>query len=67
MSEMAFIYPITPSTTIGEYADEWYGQGKLNAYGYPCVVDMMQSEAGAVGSVHGSIAGGSLTTTFTSS
>jgi len=35
-SELAFIYPITPSTVIGEYAEEWYAAGKLNAFGYPC-------------------------------
>jgi pyruvate-ferredoxin/flavodoxin oxidoreductase len=67
MSETAAIYPITPSSTMGEIADEWAAQGKKNVFGRPLKIRQMQSEAGAAGAVHGSLAGGALTTTFTAS
>ena len=67
MSETAAIYPITPSSTMGEIADEWAAQGRKNIFGQPLTVRQLQSEAGAAGSVHGALAGGSLTTTFTAS
>ena len=67
MSETAAIYPITPSSTMGEIADEWAAQGRKNIFGQTVEVRQLQSEAGAAGAVHGSLAGGSLTTTFTAS
>ncbi|EGB16069.1 pyruvate ferredoxin/flavodoxin oxidoreductase [Pseudodesulfovibrio mercurii] len=67
MSETAAIYPITPSSTMGEIADEWAAQDKRNVFGHPLKIRQMQSEAGAAGAVHGSLAGGALTTTFTAS
>ncbi|AMK12789.1 pyruvate:ferredoxin (flavodoxin) oxidoreductase [Pseudodesulfovibrio indicus] len=67
MSETAAIYPITPSSTMGEIADEWASQGKKNIFGQTLRVRQMQSEAGAAGAVHGSLSGGALTTTFTAS
>ncbi|MBA3029357.1 MAG: pyruvate:ferredoxin (flavodoxin) oxidoreductase [Desulfobacteraceae bacterium] len=67
MSEVAAIYPITPSSTMAEECDEMAASGKLNAFGYPLEVRQMQSEAGAAGAVHGSLAAGALTTTFTAS
>ena len=66
-SEVAAIYPITPSSTMGEYADEWASQGKKNIFGKPVVIAEMQSEGGAAGAVHGSLSAGALTTTFTCS
>jgi pyruvate-ferredoxin/flavodoxin oxidoreductase len=67
MSEVIAIYPITPSSNMGELADEWSSQGKKNLWGnVPDVVEM-QSEAGAAGAVHGALQGGALTTTFTAS
>ncbi len=66
-SECAAIYPITPSSTMGEIADEWAAQGRLNIFGQRVNVKQMQSEAGAAGAVHGSLAAGALTTTFTAS
>lgn len=66
-SEVAAIYPITPSSTMAELADEWNASGKLNMFGRPVNVVEMQSEAGAAGAVHGSLVGGALTTTFTAS
>jgi len=67
MSEVAAIYPITPSSTIGEYCSEWAARGKKNLFGQ--VVDLMemQSEAGAAAAVHGALAAGALSTTFTAS
>src|SRR5947209_6577298 len=66
-SEVIAIYPITPSSTMGEWADQWAAEGKANAWGsVPRVVEM-QSEAGAAGAVHGALQGGALTTTFTAS
>ncbi len=67
MSDVAAIYPITPSSSMGEIADEWSAQGLKNIYGQSLNVKQMQSEAGAAGAVHGSLAAGSLTTTFTAS
>ncbi len=66
-SEVAAIYPITPSSTMGELADEWAAQGRKNIFGLPLTVVEMQSEAGAAGAVHGSLTAGALTTTFTAS
>ncbi len=67
MSETAAIYPITPSTPMGEIADEWAAQGRKNIFGQKVQIRQMQSEAGAAGAVHGSLAGGALTSTFTAS
>ncbi len=67
MSDVAAIYPITPSTPMGEIADEWSAQGRKNIFGQSLLVKQMQSEAGAAGAVHGALAAGSLTTTFTAS
>ncbi|PKK85862.1 MAG: pyruvate:ferredoxin (flavodoxin) oxidoreductase [Thermoplasmata archaeon HGW-Thermoplasmata-1] len=67
MSEVAAIYPITPSSTMGELADEWAANGRLNIFGQKLRVAEMQSEAGAAGAVHGSLSAGALTTTFTAS
>ncbi|WP_338667420.1 pyruvate:ferredoxin (flavodoxin) oxidoreductase [Pseudodesulfovibrio methanolicus] len=67
MSETAAIYPITPSSTMGEIADEWAAQGRKNIFGQTVEVRQLQSEAGAAGAVHGGLAGGALTTTFTAS
>jgi pyruvate-ferredoxin/flavodoxin oxidoreductase len=66
-SEVAAIYPITPSSTMGELADEWASQGKKNIFGIPVDVIEMQSEGGAAGAIHGSLTAGALTTTFTAS
>lgn len=66
-SDVAAIYPITPSSDMGEYCDEWAAHGKKNIFGRPVRVVEMQSEAGAAGAVHGSLVGGALTTTFTAS
>lgn len=66
-SEVAAIYPITPSSDMGEMADEWASQGLKNLFGKPVDVVEMQSEAGAAGAVHGSLSAGALTTTFTAS
>ncbi len=66
-SEHAAIYPITPSSTMAEYVDEWAAQGKKNLFGEVVKVTEMQSEGGAAGAVHGSLQGGALTTTFTAS
>ncbi|MCL2064375.1 MAG: pyruvate:ferredoxin (flavodoxin) oxidoreductase [Candidatus Cloacimonetes bacterium] len=66
-SDVAAIYPITPSSDMGQYADAWAAEGKENMFGKPVDVVEMQSEAGAAGSVHGALAAGALTTTFTAS
>ena len=66
-SEVAAIYPITPSSTMAEYVDEWAASGRKNIFGETVKVVEMQSEAGAAGAVHGSLQGGALTTTFTAS
>jgi len=66
-TEVAAIYPITPSSTMGEYVDEWAAHGKKNMFGQVVSVSELQSEGGASGAVHGSLAAGSLTSTFTAS
>ncbi len=66
-SEVAAIYPITPSSNMGENADAWAAQGRKNLFGRPVEVIEMQSEAGAAGAVHGALSAGALTTTFTAS
>jgi pyruvate-ferredoxin/flavodoxin oxidoreductase len=66
-SEVAAIYPITPSSPMGEYADSWASTGKKNLWGKKVEIVEMQSEAGAAGAVHGALAAGALTTTFTAS
>lgn len=66
-TEVAGIYPITPSSPMAEHVDEWSVQGKKNIFGQEVRVVEMQSEAGAAGTVHGSLASGALTTTFTAS
>jgi pyruvate-ferredoxin/flavodoxin oxidoreductase len=66
-SEAAAIYPITPSSTMAEYVDEWAAYGKKNLWGETVKVIEMQSEGGAAGAVHGSLQAGALTTTFTAS
>jgi pyruvate-ferredoxin/flavodoxin oxidoreductase len=66
-SDVAAIYPITPSSSMGEVADVWAAHGMKNLFGQPLQVTEMQSEAGAAGAVHGSLAAGALTTTFTAS
>ncbi|MFI3315772.1 MAG: pyruvate:ferredoxin (flavodoxin) oxidoreductase, partial [Rikenellaceae bacterium] len=66
-SEVAAIYPITPSSTMAEYVDEWAAKGRKNMFGQTVKVVEMQSEAGAAGAVHGSLQAGALTTTFTAS
>lgn len=66
-SEVACIYPITPSSTMAELVDEWSANGKKNLFGEPVKVVEMQSEAGAAGALHGSLSAGALTTTYTAS
>ena len=66
-TEVAAIYPITPSSPMAEKVDEWSAKGKKNLFGTPVDVIQMQSEAGAAGTCHGSLQAGALTTTFTSS
>ncbi len=66
-AEVAAIYPITPSSTMGELADEWSAHGRKNIFGQTVDVIEMQSEGGASGAVHGSLSAGALTTTFTAS
>ncbi|NLY30896.1 MAG: pyruvate:ferredoxin (flavodoxin) oxidoreductase [Firmicutes bacterium] len=67
LSDVAAIYPITPSSVMGEVADEWAANGRKNIFGQTLKVVEMQSEAGAAGAVHGSLAAGALTSTFTAS
>ncbi|MBN2126506.1 MAG: pyruvate:ferredoxin (flavodoxin) oxidoreductase, partial [Deltaproteobacteria bacterium] len=67
MSDVAAIYPITPSSTMGEYCDEWASRGRKNIFGQTLKVVEMQSEAGAAGAVHGALSAGALSTTFTAS
>ncbi len=67
MSDMCTLYPITPSSPMGEIADEWAAQGLKNIFGQILTVRQLQSEAGAAASVHGSLAAGALTSTFTAS
>ena len=66
-SDVAAIYPITPSSVMGELADQWSVQGRKNLFGQPLKVVELQSEGGAAGAVHGSLVAGALTTTFTAS
>ncbi len=66
-TEVAGIYPITPSSPMADYVDQWSAQGRLNIFGNRVKVVEMQSEAGASGTVHGSLAAGALTTTYTAS
>lgn len=66
-TEVAAIYPITPSSTMAEYVDDWSAAGRKNIFGECVLVQEMQSEAGAAGAVHGSLQGGALTTTYTAS
>ncbi len=67
MSDVAAIYPITPSSTMGEYCDEWAAHGRKNIFDQVLTISEMQSEAGAAGAVHGALSAGSLSTTFTAS
>ena len=67
VNEVCAIYPITPSSTMAELADEWSSQGVPNIWGNVPVVQEMQSEGGAAGAVHGALQSGALTTTFTAS
>ena len=67
LSEVIAIYPITPSSPMGEWADQWSAEGKRNIWGTVPLVVEMQSEGGAAGAVHGALQTGSLTTTFTAS
>src|ERR1700694_3186019 len=67
LNEVIAIYPITPSSTMGELADQWSSEGKTNLWGTVPLVVEMQSEGGAAGAVHGALHTGSLTTTFTAS
>ncbi|MCQ2383903.1 MAG: pyruvate:ferredoxin (flavodoxin) oxidoreductase [Paludibacteraceae bacterium] len=66
-TEVAAIYPITPSSTMAEHVDEWAAAGRKNIFGETVSVQEMQSEAGAAGAVHGSLQAGALTTTYTAS
>ena len=67
VSEVCAIYPITPSSPMGEFADDWSAKGRKNIWGSVPFIQEMQSEAGAAGTVHGSLQAGALTTTFTAS
>jgi pyruvate-ferredoxin/flavodoxin oxidoreductase len=66
-SEVAAIYPITPSSDMAEYVDQWAANGRKNIFGETVKVVEMQSEGGAAGAVHGSLQAGALTTTYTAS
>ena len=66
-TEVAAMYPITPSSVMPEHTDEWATQGLKNIFGQTVQITEMQSEAGAAGAVHGSLAAGALTTTYTAS
>ncbi|MBO4795664.1 MAG: hypothetical protein J5547_06225, partial [Clostridia bacterium] len=66
-TEVAGIYPITPSSPMAEYVDKWSAEGRLNLFGQTVKVVEMQSEGGASGTVHGSLSAGALTTTYTAS
>src|SRR5215204_4948031 len=67
VNEVCAIYPITPSSTMAELADQWSSEGRENIWGNVPEVVEMQSEAGAAGTVHGALQAGALTTTFTAS
>ena len=66
-TEVAAIYPITPSSTMAELVDQWASDGKKNLFGQEVKIVEMQSEAGAAGVVHGSLKTGTMTTTYTAS
>lgn len=66
-TDVATIYPITPSSTMAEYVDEWQAAGRKNIFGQTVLISEMQSEGGAAGALHGALASGSLGTTFTAS
>ena len=66
-TDVAAIYPITPSSPMADYTDMWSAQGRKNIFGHPVMMSEMQSEAGAAGAVHGSLQAGALTTTYTAS
>ena len=66
-TEVAAIYPITPSSTMAECVDEWSANGRKNIFGQTVKLSELQSEAGAAGAMHGALAAGSLATTFTAS
>jgi pyruvate-ferredoxin/flavodoxin oxidoreductase len=66
-TDVATIYPITPSSDMAEHIDEWSANGKKNIFGQRVLVSEMQSEGGAAGAVHGSLTAGALTTTYTAS
>ena len=66
-TEVAGIYPITPSSPMADYVDQWSAQGRKNIYGTTVKVTEMESEGGAAGTVHGSLTAGALTTTYTAS
>src|ERR1044071_9193643 len=67
LNEVIAIYPITPSSSMGEWSDEWSARGEKNLWGTVPLVVEMQSEGGAAGAVHGALQAGALSTTFTSS
>ena len=67
INEVVAIYPITPSSSMGEWSDAWSADGRVNIWGVVPTVVEMQSEGGAAGAVHGALQAGALTTTFTSS
>ena len=64
-TEVAPIFPITPSSPMAEHVDEWSAHGRKNLFGVPVLVQEMQSEKGAAGTLHGALNAGALTTTFT--
>ena len=66
-TDVAAIFPITPSSNMAEHVDEWAAQGRKNIFGQTVQVVEMQSEGGAAGAVHGSLQAGALTTTYTAS
>ena len=66
-TDVAAIYPITPSSPMADYTDQWATQGRKNIFGHEVIMSEMQSEAGAAGAVHGSLEAGALTTTYTAS
>ena len=67
LTDIAIIYPITPSSPMAEHVDEWSAHGRKNIFGQTVMVEQMQSEAGASGAMHGSLQAGALTTTYTAS
>ncbi|CAM9118322.1 unnamed protein product [Discosporangium mesarthrocarpum] len=66
-SDVSFIFPITPSSPMGELVDSWAAADRLNAFGQKMQVTEMESEAGAAGALHGALVAGALATTFTAS